>query len=70
MKITERIFDAITGTTTDIDRDETAEETASRLKHEAKVAFENQTAKDKELARQAIYTKLGLTADEVAALLG
>jgi hypothetical protein len=33
-------------------------------------AADQKAAKDKEVARQAVYKKLGLTADEVAALLG
>jgi len=32
-------------------------------------AADEKAAKDKEVARQAVYKKLGLTADEVAALL-
>ena len=57
-----------------VDRDMTTdEETAHkafqvRAKAEAKAIADAQTAK--EVARQAVLTKLGLTADEAAALLG
>ena len=61
------IYDAITGET--ITRDFNADElTQAKLdKAEAKAQAEAQTAK--QAARQAVLDKLGLTADEAAALL-
>jgi hypothetical protein len=53
-----------------IERDATAEELAnaeaSRIAYEARRLEQEK----KELTRQAVYEKLGLTPDEVAALLG
>lgn len=69
MKIIQKIVDVITGEETIIERDETAEELKAREnweKHTAELAAE---ATAKEAARQAVLTKLGLTAEEVAALL-
>ena len=57
-----------------IDRDMTADEEAAYLawakiaQAEAKAQADAQTAK--QVARQAVLDKLGLTADEAAALLG
>jgi hypothetical protein len=62
------IHDAITGET--ITRDFNADELAQAKldKAEAKAQAEAQTAK--QAARQAVLDKLGLTADEAAALFG
>ena len=70
MKIIEKIVDVTTGEETIIERDETAEELKDREnweKQSAELAAE-QTSKN--AARQAVLDKLGLSADEVAALLG
>lgn len=70
MKIIQKIVDVTTGEETIIERDETAEETKVREeweKHCAELAAE-QASKD--AAKQAVLEKLGLSPDEVAALLG
>ena len=57
-----------------IDRDMTADEETAYLAHSAEIAAKTKALKDaenaKQIARQAVITKLGLTADEAAALLG
>ena len=70
MKITEKEFNAITGETTFTERDETAAETKSRLDHAAEIEAKQAEANAKAAARQEILDRLGLTADEVALLLG
>lgn len=56
-----------------VDRDMTAKEEAVYLawqaEKEAKIAKNEQIASDKQALKTATLTKLGLTADEVAALL-
>ena len=67
MKITERIFDAITGETTDIERDATAQEILDFEKTELKIT----ELKAKEAKREAAEAKLaalGLTSDDLKAL--
>jgi hypothetical protein len=66
------IFDCVTGET--ITRDFTTDELA-QLKIDKAQAIKDAADKakanaDKQAARQAVLDKLGLTADEVAALLG
>jgi len=57
-------------TNTAVERDETADEKALRdAAHKAFLA-DNKAAETKAAARQAVLNKLGLTADEAAALLG
>jgi hypothetical protein len=63
-------IDAITGEETITERDETAQEKAEREAAEAKFAAREAEAEAKELARQAIFDRLGLTADEAKLLLG
>jgi hypothetical protein len=70
MKIIEKEFNAITGETTFIEREETAAETKARLDHTKKIAAEQAEAEAKATARQAILDRLGITADEAAILLG
>ena len=70
MKITEKEFNAITGETTITERDETPQEEATRLEHEAKVAQEQAKAEAKATTRQALLTRLGITEDEAKILLG
>lgn len=71
MKITEKTFDALTGEETISERDETAAETAERIKLEKQVA-DNLASKEKaDAAREVAQTKLaalGLTADDLKAL--
>lgn len=70
MKIIEKDYNVVTGIETITERDETDEETASRLEWEAQMAAAQLEAAAKEAARAAVLEKLGLTADEAAALLG
>ena len=69
MKITEKTFNIETGAETITERDETAAETKLRLDYEKKVAADLDQAEKKETARAAVLAKLGLTAEEMAALL-
>jgi hypothetical protein len=70
MKIIEKDFNLETGEETITERDETLEETKARENHEKAVKKELAELQAKEAARQAVLEKLGLTADEAAALLG
>jgi hypothetical protein len=70
MKIVEKEFNVITGEETITERDETALETQSRLEHEAEVVAAQAKAETKAIARQTVLDKLGLSADEITALLG
>ena len=70
MKITEKEFNVITGETTIIERDETAAEQSAREAREAEIAVAQAEAAAKATARQALLTKLGITADEAQLLLG
>jgi hypothetical protein len=69
MKIIEKEFNALTGEETITERDETAAETKARLDHSKEIAEAQAATEAKALARQAVLTKLGLTADEMATLL-
>jgi len=53
-----------------IDREMTDEEFLEYTKSAEREAVEQKITADKLAAREAVYTKLGLTADEVAALFG
>ena len=70
MKITEKEFNVITGETTVIERDETAEETKARLDHAAKIEAEQAEAEAKAAQRQALLNRLGITEEEARILLG
>jgi hypothetical protein len=70
MKRTEKIYDATTGEETITERDETEQETQARLDVAAEDAAAEALAKAKADARAAIATRLGLTAEELATLLG
>jgi inosine/xanthosine triphosphate pyrophosphatase family protein len=70
MKIVERTFNAETGETVDIERNETAQEKSEREQTELKRAALIAEAEAKETQRQAIADRLGLTADELKLLLG
>jgi hypothetical protein len=48
--------------------DELAQRKADAVAAEAEKAANDKAAADKAAARQAVYVKLGLTADEIAAL--
>jgi len=71
MKITERIFDATTGETADIERDLTANEIAEYEAMQAEVV-KRQAAIEQEAATKAAaeakLTALGLTTDDLKAL--
>lgn len=68
--IIERIHNIETGEVTEIERDETVIEKTEREEWLAQNAAEKAERDAKEAARQDVLTKLGLTADEAAALLG
>jgi hypothetical protein len=70
MKIIERTFNAETGETVDIERDETAAEKKHREARAKEVAAELVEVEARATARQAILDRLGLTADEAKLLLG
>jgi hypothetical protein len=70
MKIIERTFNAETGETVDIERDETAAEKKYREAKAKEVAAELAEAEARAAERQAILDRLGLTADEAKLLLG
>lgn len=62
------IFDALTGAL--VVREQTDTEKIQSLADEAEAAKRKQIVMDKAIAKQAVLDKLGLTADEVTALLG
>jgi uncharacterized RmlC-like cupin family protein len=70
MKIIERTHDTHTNEIIDIERDETAAETKARLDYVKAIEAAQVEAEAKAAARQVVLQKLGLTADEAAALLG
>ena len=70
MKITEKIFNVETGETTFTERDETKEETKTRLDAEKAIqAYADAQAKA-EAEKAAILSRLGLTEDELKTILG
>ena len=69
MKITEKEFNVQTGQETITERDETAAETKARLDSAKEIAAKQAEIAAKETARQTVLAKLGLTAEEAAALL-
>jgi hypothetical protein len=70
MKITEKEFNALTGEEKITERDETAEETKTRLENEkaAKAYIEAQIKAEAD--KVAILARLGLTEDELKTILG
>jgi hypothetical protein len=70
MKIIERIFDATTGETIDIERDATVEEIAARDAVIAKAQAKAQAEAAKAHERAALLERLGITEDEARLLLG
>jgi hypothetical protein len=70
MKIIEKDFNVITGEETITEREETAAETKARLDHAKEIAAKQAEAEAKAAAKEAVLEKLGLSAEEVAALLG
>ena len=69
MKIIERTFDATTGKTTDVERDETSQEKAVRLAAEAEIVAEQNKAQAEANAKSALLEKLGISESEAALLL-
>tara|TARA_R110002126_G_scaffold31215_1_gene100879 strand:- start:106 stop:318 length:213 start_codon:yes stop_codon:yes gene_type:complete len=69
MKIIEKEFNAITGEETITEREETATETKARLDLAKEIADKQTAAETRAIARQAVLDKLGLTTEEIAALL-
>lgn len=69
MKITEKDYNVITKVETITEREETEAETQFRLDLEKTRTLREAEAEIKAAQKSAIFTKLGLTADEVAALL-
>jgi hypothetical protein len=61
------IIDALTGET--VEREQTAAELAQTKSDEAEAKAQAKVEADKVIAKQAVLVKLGLTADEVTALL-
>jgi hypothetical protein len=70
MKITEKEFNIQTGEETIIERDETTEETKTRLDREKELQAQAVLDAQKADAKVAIAERLGLSADELATLLG
>ena len=70
MIINERFHDAVTGEVTDVQREATPEELKRFNEIQAQKKAEKKEKLEKDAARQAVLDKLGLSADEVAALLG
>jgi DNA-binding GntR family transcriptional regulator len=71
MKTTERIFDAITGETTEVERDMTADELKEHTALLEQIEKENQERASAETKRALAHAKLealGLTADDLKAL--
>jgi len=70
MKITEKIVDIQTGEETIIERDETVSEKKARENFEAELAKKQSEIQAKEIEKQTIADRLGLTLDELQVLLG
>jgi hypothetical protein len=69
-KIIERTFNLETGKTVDSERAMTAEEIVQVEEAQSLAAQRQASRQANEAARQAVLTKLGLTAEEAQALLG
>jgi len=71
MADTKLVVDCSTGQVEEIEltAEEIEQREADTLAFEQAKAAEDQAKADKETARQAVYAKLGLTAEEIAALL-
>jgi hypothetical protein len=70
MKIIEKEFNALTGEETITEREETIAEKKAREIRAKQVAAEQAEYAEKEIQRQAILDRLGLTADELQTILG
>jgi len=69
MKITERTFNAETGETVDIERDETTAEKKVREASEKEYAAKQADDQAKATAKAALLERLGITQDEANLLL-
>jgi hypothetical protein len=69
MKIIQKEFNVQTGKETITERDETPEEETSRLEAEAVLIAKQAEAATKTAARQVIFDRLNLTAEEAQLLL-
>jgi hypothetical protein len=69
MKIIERTFDATTGETTDVERNATSEEIATREKLIAEAQAKAEADAIKATEKAALLAKLGITDDEAKLLL-
>ena len=70
MKITEKEFNALTGKETITEREATTAEVKAREDAIAELNKVKAEAEAKATARQALLTKLGITAEEAQLLLG
>lgn len=70
MKLTEKIFNVETGEETIVERDETKEETAIRIKVEKEAKAYAEAKAKAEADKAAILARLGLTEDELKTILG
>ena len=70
MKIIERTHNVETDEIIDVEREETAAEKKERETRQKEIAAQQAEAQAKEVTRQAILDRLGLTADEAKLLLG
>lgn len=70
MKIIEKEFNVITGEETISERDETVIEKKARETFEKQLIKEQAEAEAKQVAREAIAQRLGLTLDELKLLFG
>ena len=72
MTLQKTVIDCVTGETTNIDltADEIAQHEADEAQAVKDAAAKAKADADKQAARQAVLDKLGLTANEVTALLG
>ena len=70
MKIIERTHNVLTGEITDIERDETKEETKARLDTEKAAKAYAEAKAEQEAKKAALLTRLGLTEDELKTILG
>lgn len=70
MKYIERIFNAETGETVDIEKEYTAEELKIIKENEEQTKIKVSEIAQKAQKRQEILDRLGLTEEEVAVLLG
>ena len=69
MKIIERTFNAETGETVEVERDETAQETKARLDAAAAAEAAQAAQALKAAEKSALLTRLGITAEEAKLLL-